>query len=79
MLLMYVPSYFRRTKYAGEFNEAGWNGLEFAGASNCWARNMVSTEIWWVSAFIPFISFSDLPWMAPLADCDDCDYANHVS
>eukprot|EP00798_Chlamydomonas_sp_ICE-L_P018183 gene18183-24621_t len=27
-------------RYHGHFMEAGWNGIEFSDASNCWARNI---------------------------------------
>lgn len=43
--------------YAGHLKEAGWNGIEFAGASNCWLRNLVvsntdSAVMIWASSFV---------------------------
>ena len=43
--------------YAGHLKEAGWSGVEFAGASNCWLRNLVilntDTGIMiWKSSFV---------------------------
>ncbi|MCW1925723.1 Ig-like domain-containing protein [Luteolibacter arcticus] len=31
---------FPPTPYAGHFNEIGQNGIDFAGATNCWIRNI---------------------------------------
>jgi hypothetical protein len=28
------------SKYSGHFTEPGFNGIEFDGASNCWAKNV---------------------------------------
>lgn len=31
---------FMPASYAGHLDEEGWNGVEFAGAANCWVRNV---------------------------------------
>ena len=31
---------FRWQRYPGHLLEAGWNGVEFTDASQCWARNI---------------------------------------
>lgn len=34
----------RWEKYPGHFMEAGWNGVEFAYSTNCWASNVCSMQ-----------------------------------
>ena len=47
----------RYVKYQGHLLEEGWNGVEFAGAANCWVRNLTVINadnpiIIWSSSFI---------------------------
>ncbi|GAX74555.1 hypothetical protein CEUSTIGMA_g2005.t1 [Chlamydomonas eustigma] len=36
----YLTIQMKWQAYAGHFQEAGWNGVEFTDTSNCWARNL---------------------------------------
>ena len=47
----------RYETYAGHLKEAGWNGVELAGASDCWVRDVTVVNsdnpiIVWISSFV---------------------------
>ncbi|GAX73728.1 hypothetical protein CEUSTIGMA_g1181.t1 [Chlamydomonas eustigma] len=48
---------FQWKQYAGHLLEDGFNGIEFAGAANCWARDLIISNsdnhlFMWLSSFI---------------------------
>lgn len=66
--------YFKWSKYAGHLFEEGWNGIEWAGAANCWVRNVTFINsdnplIIWKSSFITAtgLSFSSSQSRGPYA------------
>ena len=48
--------------YEGHFQDAGWNGIEFAGAAHCWAQRLevVNSDNPIIVASSSFITVSDI-------------------
>ncbi len=49
--------FFKWSPAAPHLMEAGWNGVEYAGAANCWAKNLIIVNsdnpiIIWMSSFM---------------------------
>ncbi|GAX84192.1 hypothetical protein CEUSTIGMA_g11615.t1 [Chlamydomonas eustigma] len=67
---------FRWSRYAEHLMEEGFNGIEFAGAANCWARDLIISNsdnhiIIWKSSFITVtnITYTRQPSRGGAYDC----------
>lgn len=73
---------FRWNPYAGHLMEEGWNAVEFAGAANCWARNLLVVDsdnaiTVWMSSFITVLNVK--PDVSKNRGSYDCHHAVNVT